>query len=212
MRPASFNGIYAIKPTWNAVSREGQKVYGLILDTLGWFARSVDDLELLAEVFAVVDDEESPFNGVKGARFAVCKTVVWPQAGEGTRNALSRAVDLLRAHGATVDEIDLPAEFDNMPEWHRVTLLSEGRVAFLSSYRAAKDKLAPELIAHVENPDCISRRTQLEAFDGIAALRPRIDEIAGKYAAILTPSALDEATKGLECTGDAAFCAMWTVR
>ncbi|KAI9172543.1 Glutamyl-tRNA(Gln) amidotransferase subunit A 1 [Paramyrothecium foliicola] len=210
IRPGSFNGVYSFKPTWNAISREGQKVYGLILDTLGLFARSVDDIELLSEVFALKDDEESDFTDVKGARFAVCKTVVWPDAGEGTRNAMARAVELLRAHGAIVEELELPDDFDKAPEWHRTLLLSEGRVAFLSSYRVGKDKLAQSLIEHVENTDNISRRAQLEAFDGVAALRPRIDEIAGRYAAILTPSALDEATKGLECTGDAAFCSMWS--
>jgi amidase len=210
IRPGSFNGIYAFKPTWNAVPREGQKVYGLILDTLGWFARSANDLELLADVFALRDDEDSTFDDVKGARFAMCKTVVWPEAGEGTRAALSRAAELLRAHGAIVDEIDLPAGFDTMPEWHRITLLSEGRVAFLSSYRAGRDMLSPSLIEHVENTEGITRRMQLEAFDGIAALRPQIDDIAGRYAAILTPSVLDEAPVGLECTGNAAFCSMWT--
>ena len=120
-------------------------------------------------------------------------------------------MELLRAHGATVEEIDLPPEFDNIPDWHETVLLSEGGVAFLSSYRAAKCKLAQELIDHVENTKAISRQKLVEALDGIAALRPRIDTIAAQYAAIITPSALDEAPKGQKCTGDAAFCSIWTV-
>ncbi|ENH75614.1 Glutamyl-tRNA(Gln) amidotransferase subunit A 1, partial [Fusarium oxysporum f. sp. cubense race 1] len=35
IRPASFNGLYGFKPTWNSVSREGQKIYALMYDTLG---------------------------------------------------------------------------------------------------------------------------------------------------------------------------------
>jgi amidase len=211
IRPASFNGIYALKPTWGAISREGQKQYSAILDTLGMFARSVDDLDTLAEVFDLVDDEESPFAGIKGARFAMCRTMVWPEAGSGTRSALARGVELLRAHGAVVDEIDLPSSFDKLPEWHQVVLQCEGRATFLPGYRVAKEKLAGLLVGHVENNNGFTRKQQLEAFDGVGALRPQIDEIAGRYAAILTPSVPDEAPKGLGWTGNPNFCSIWNV-
>ncbi|KAH7022225.1 amidase signature domain-containing protein [Ilyonectria destructans] len=212
IRPASFNGIYGFKPTWNSISREGQKVYALILDTLGLYARCIDDLVLLADVFDLEDDEEEtyPFHGVEGARFAICRTSVWGHAGEGTRAAMARAATLLKAHGAIVEELDLGADFANMEEWYRVVLHSEGRTAFLSEYRAGKDQIHDVLISHVENVDQFSHKTQLAAFDGIAALRPRMDEIAGRYAAIITPSVPDEAPVGLRSTGSHVFCSMWT--
>lgn len=211
IRPGSFNGIYALKPTWNSISREGQKIYSLIYDTLGIFARCVDDLELMADVFALHDDEESAFAGVKGATFAVCKTMVWDSAGEGTQAALAKAVDLLRAHGAVVEEITLPSEFDPLPEWHRVVLHTDGMSAFLPEHRTAKDKMDPSLAGHVDNVYGFTHRQQLEAFDGMAALRPKMDAIARKYAAILTPSVRDEAPLGTESTGCAVFCNMWSV-
>ena len=34
IRPASYNGVFALKPTWNAISREGLKM-----------CRSIEDLE-----------------------------------------------------------------------------------------------------------------------------------------------------------------------
>lgn len=210
IRPGSFNGVYSFKPTWNAVSREGMKISSLMLDTIGIFARGVDDLDLVSDAFALRDDEPSHFNGVKGARFALCKTVVWPVAGEGTRNAIARAVDILRAHGAEVDEIDLPAEFDNLPRWHNVVLQTEGETCFLPEHRTAKDQLSPQLVGYVERKAGYDHREQLKALDGIAALRPKMDEIAGRYTAILTPSAVDEAPEGIEWTGDAAFCSGWS--
>lgn len=33
IRPASFNGVYAMKPTWGAISREGVKIYSVMLDS-----------------------------------------------------------------------------------------------------------------------------------------------------------------------------------
>ncbi|XXH06102.1 hypothetical protein Hte_012547 [Hypoxylon texense] len=213
IRPGSFNGVYSFKPTWNSVSREGLKIYSLILDTIGFFTRSVEDLQLLSDVFALEDDLPPRNNdfSIKGAKFALVKTVVWPQAGPGTVAALEAGAKLLRDQGAEVDEIELPPEFDNMPEWHRIVLHSDGRPTFLPEYRIAKDKLSPFLADHVENGCKIPRAAQLEAFDGIAALRPKIDEIASKYAAILTPSVVDEAPAGTESTGSPAFNSMWTV-
>ncbi|GAP85274.2 putative amidase [Rosellinia necatrix] len=211
IRPGSFNGIYALKPTWNAISREGQKTYSLTLDTIGFFARCTDDLELMADLFGLEDDH-TPAGGfeVKGARFAVVKTPAWPEAGPGTSSALETGARLLRSHGAEVEEVELPLGFDRAPEWYRSLLQGEARATFLPEYRLAKAKLSPFLVDHVENANGISRAAQVEAYDGIAALRPVIDGIARKYAAILTPSVVDEAPVGTESTGSPAFNSMWT--
>ncbi len=55
IRPASFNGIYGLKPTWGSVSREGAKQYSNMLDTIGWYGRSVADLSLVASAFRLHD-------------------------------------------------------------------------------------------------------------------------------------------------------------
>ncbi|KAL6155421.1 hypothetical protein ACJQWK_05330 [Exserohilum turcicum] len=212
IRPGSYSGIYALKPTWNSITREGQKIYSLILDTLGLYARSVSDLELLADAFAVQDDDPTPANfTVNGAKFALLKTMVWPDVGSGTTAALDKAVSLLRAHGAQVEEISLPKHLDELPSWHATVLNSDGRTAFLPEYTVAKDQISEQLVGHVDNKAKISRKAQLEAFDKIAAARPVVDELLGKYAAVLTPSVPDEAPLGIEKTGSAAFCLIWTV-
>src|SRR5690606_8445089 len=51
IRPASFCGTFAIKPTWNIVGRDGMKTYSATLDTIGWFGRSAQDLRLIYDVF-----------------------------------------------------------------------------------------------------------------------------------------------------------------
>jgi Asp-tRNA(Asn)/Glu-tRNA(Gln) amidotransferase A subunit family amidase len=212
IRPGSYNGIYAFKPTWNSITREGQKIYSLILDTLGLYARSVADLELLADCFAIHDDAPVPENfTVKGSKFALLKTMVWPKVGSGTAAALESAVSLLRAHGAEVEEISLPEHLDSLPAWHATVLSSDGRTAFLPEYTVAKDRISTQLVGHVENVEKISRKAQLEAFDHIAAARPVVDGILSKYAAVITPSVPDEAPLGIETTGSAAFCLIWTV-
>lgn len=147
IRPGSYNGIYALKPTWNSITREEQKIYSLILDTLGLYARSVDDLELLAGVFAIHDDNPAPTDfAVRGAKFAMLKTMVWPNIGPGGSSAMDKAVALLRAHGAEVEEIELPKNLDQLPFWHAIVLNSDGRTAFLPEYAMAKDQLSSQLV------------------------------------------------------------------
>ncbi|KAK3648710.1 hypothetical protein LTR56_000983 [Elasticomyces elasticus] len=212
IRPGSFNGVYAMKPTWNAITREGQKIYSLILDTLGFYTRSVDDLKLLAEVFGLKDDQppQQPSSGVKGLKLAVLKTMVWDQVGPGTRDALNKGAELLRSHGADVKEIGFPTEFAKLPAWHTIILKSDGRPSFRPEYMVGKDKLDVSLVEHVEEAHGYSRKDYMEAFDGVAALRPKWDAIAEEYDAVIVPSVPDEAPKGIESTGSAAFNSMWT--
>ncbi|KAG6364177.1 hypothetical protein INS49_005775 [Diaporthe citri] len=214
IRPGSFNGVYAFKPTWNSITREGQKVFSLILDTFGVYARSVEDLELLADVFELRDDvppfpESGGQFSVKGARLAFIKTVVWDAHVEpGTKAAMAKAVQLLKDHGAEVDEIEFPDDLKELPKWHTVVFKTDGRTAFLPDYLVAKDQLHEQLHEHVENRH--THAEQLEAFDRIAAARPKADALLSKYDAVLAPSVPGEAPVGLKSTGSAIFQLIWT--
>jgi Asp-tRNA(Asn)/Glu-tRNA(Gln) amidotransferase A subunit family amidase len=103
-------------------------------DTLGLYARSVEDLDLLSSVFQLADDEPvpvSPFS-LKGAKIGFAKTHVWPKAGSGTKGAWEKAKSLLEGQGAVVEEIELPG-FEAIREWHTNVLDGEGRTSFLGS-------------------------------------------------------------------------------
>ena len=207
IRPGSFNGVYAMKPTWNAISREGQKIYSLILDTLGFYARSVEDLELLGSVFGLKDDitPTPPDSGVKGLKFGIYKSMVWDKAGPGLEQAMQKGKELLEAQGAKVEELTVPAEFSNLPKWHTCVLFSDGRVAFRPEYQIGKDKLADSLRDFVEEKHNYTRKDYLHAFDNISAMRPKWDAITERYDAVIIPSVPDEAPVGLESTGSAVF-------
>ncbi|KAF4455754.1 amidase [Fusarium austroafricanum] len=210
VRPAAFNGCYGFKPTWSAITREGSKFCSPILDTIGFFSRSVSDFELLADVFTLHDDEKSSFQNIKGSKFAVCKTSKWDMAGEGTIAAIEKAVKLLKAHGAHVEELNLGPAFDQAVDWNLTLTRLEGATSLWPEYYQAKDKLDPALAKGVEERHKVSRRAQLDAYDGLAALRPRFDKIADEYMAVLVPSVFDEAPASLENTGSPIFAATWT--
>jgi len=62
----------------------------------------------------------------------------------------------------------------------------------------------PKITCHVTNDSPkLSRKAQLDSYDGCAKLRPVWDDIASKYDIVITPSAVDEAPIGITNTGDA---------
>lgn len=105
-------------------------------DTLGLYARSAKDLALLSSVFRLADDEpipQSPFQ-IKGSKVAFAKTHIWSsKAKPSLKAAWEKAKRLLEKEGATVEEIELPGEFEKITAWHRAVLSGEGRSSFLGS-------------------------------------------------------------------------------
>jgi Asp-tRNA(Asn)/Glu-tRNA(Gln) amidotransferase A subunit family amidase len=202
--------------SWGAISREGLKIYSVTLDTLGLYARSVADLQLLCKVFQLADDVPPPSvpKPLSESTFAYIKTDQW-DARDGPSPELLSAWDkskaLLVAAGAKVVDVDLPAEFDRIQGHRNIHIMNgEGRVNFLAEYMIGKDKMHESLVGHVENTKNITRRQQLDAYDTVAALRPVFDKIASQYDAVITPSVPAQAPMGIESTGDARFCGMWT--
>lgn len=156
------------------------------------------------DLFRIQDDESISPQAFKlrGAKIAVCRSPNWSKAGPGTQKAMARAKEILQAHGAEVDDLELPSDFNKILEWHAVVLGMEGKASFLGQYLTGRELLHGDIAAHVENRKQYTRKDQLEAYDNCARLRPVFDDIAKQYDVILTPSVVDEAPATLEHTGD----------
>lgn len=212
VRPASFDGVYGFKPTWNAISTEGQKVTSLTLDTFGFMARCVSDLQKLADVFGLQDDESPQHLALGQSRFAVIKPPIWSEAGPGTIAAMDRAAQILKDSGAYVEEVKLPTDFDDVLAVQRAVLRAEAGVAFFKERDEPANYVGHEVAQLAKGIEGGSRRRRyLQAFDKLAALRPQMDEIADKYTAVLAPSSLDVAPADATWSGDPRFNAIWTV-
>ncbi len=210
IRPASFCGVFALKPTWGAVSREGLKLYSATLDTLSWYARSLDDLGLLCDVFDIHDDGPPRPVALHGARIAVCRSPFWASATPGTPEAMAEAAERLRRGGAILEELTLPAAFDSLGAMQKIVMHAEGRPAFLNLARAHPHVLHDDFHSRVENRDGFTHRQLLDAYDHAALCRTEFDRIAAGFDAVLTPSAPGEAPVGGH-PGDAVFNRMWTL-
>ena len=210
IRPASFNGIYGMKPSWNRVSREGLRMSSITLDTIGWYGRSVADLIIVAEAFRIPRDPIGV--SVKGLRVGLCRSPVWREIEPAGELALSTAAKRLADAGAIVEELELPEPFSRLHAAHMAIAESEGAAAFLPEYVNANALLATPLRERVENVLQITPKQLLEAYALADSCRPALDGMFGpKLDVILTPSAKGEAPEGLHTTGDAVFNKMWTL-
>ncbi len=116
-------------------------------DTLGLYARSANDLELLSSVFQPCDDEPIPSTPfpISGAKIAFVRTHVWPKAGAGLQDVWVKAKELLEANGARGEDVELPDYFAKISKWDADVLAGEGRTSFLGSklIRPLVSKLRP---------------------------------------------------------------------
>jgi len=102
-----------MKPTFNAISPEGQKTFTPTFDTFGFFARSVEDLELIADVFKLRDDVPPKDMPLERLSIALTKTPMWSSAGPGTPMAMAKAVAILEHNRVKVTTDDFPMAMGN---------------------------------------------------------------------------------------------------
>jgi Asp-tRNA(Asn)/Glu-tRNA(Gln) amidotransferase A subunit family amidase len=222
IRPASFCGVYGFKPTHGLVPRGGMLQLSRTLDHVGLFARTLEDLALLGEQIVGHDPRDPDtrvrarpaFVSVAGAEpplpplLAFVKTPAWERAADDLKEGFA---ELVAALGDRVVEIELPESARQAWDWQRTIMEAEMAANLAAEWERGRDKLSPQLRSLLE------RGREARAFDyqtalaRIAPLNEGFAEIFERCDAILTPSAPGTAPKGLDSTGDPAFCTLWTL-
>ncbi|MET0137999.1 MAG: amidase [Sphingobium sp.] len=211
IRPASFCGVHAMKPTWGAVSREGVKFISVSLDTVTWMVRSVEDLELVSEVYGLSDAAPWAARPLREMRIGVCRTPAWGAASDAVREGLARAAERLAAAGVAVIDIDLPDAFSGLRDAQLAVMMGEARPALLNEYRSHPTLLDPRYVDVIEGEWHVPPAKLRAALDLGARCRIAFDALAEPFDAILTPSAADEAPIFGDGTGNAAFNQIWSL-
>jgi Asp-tRNA(Asn)/Glu-tRNA(Gln) amidotransferase A subunit family amidase len=212
IRPAAYNGVYCIKPTLGLVSSEGVKQVSPSLDTVGWYGRSVADLQLVSGAFRLPGLDDAKPVALKGLKVGLCRTPHWEEITESGSAALFEAARRLEAAGAIVTELDLPAKFDRMTEAQLVLMRGEGGIAFLPNYLGDLPLLNQAHRDMVENSFHVTPEQMVWADDHAAECRREFDALFGRdLDIVLTPASSGEAPEGLDSTGTRVFNSMWTL-
>jgi len=223
VRPASFCGVYGFKPTHGLIPRHGILRLSRMLDHVGLFARTIEDVALLAEQLVGYDERDPdsrprariPYRDVAGEEpplppmFAFVNTPRWDRAAGDTKEAFAELTDHL---GDRVEELELSEGSEEAFEWHRVIMEAEMAANLGREWVEGRDRLSASLRAQLGRGREVRALDYLRALVRVPELNESFEELfSQRYDAILTPAAAGTAPQGLDSTGDPAFCTLWTL-
>jgi aspartyl-tRNA(Asn)/glutamyl-tRNA(Gln) amidotransferase subunit A len=121
-QPASLCGTYGMKVTYGRVSRSGVTALASSWDTVGHFAKNVEDISYVLQVIAGRDVKDSTTpdlpvpdyskflkKGVKGLKIGLPKEYFGEGVEKETADVVKKAVAKLEKAGAKVVEVSLPS-------------------------------------------------------------------------------------------------------
>jgi Asp-tRNA(Asn)/Glu-tRNA(Gln) amidotransferase A subunit family amidase len=212
IRPASFNGVYALKPTCNVISWTGARQYSPSLDTIAWYGRAAEDLTLVAEAFRLRGVGATAKPAVQGLKVGLAYTHNLAKAEASGKEALALAAKRLADAGAIVEELAFPDEFALLNEAQTTIANWEGRAQFLPDYLESYPKLHTDFRSKVESDGDVTVEHIRMLYDTVYRCRATFDALFGpKLDVVLSFSAPGEAPVGLDTTGDWVMNSMWTM-
>ncbi len=223
-RPAAYNGIVGLKPTYGRISRYGVIPVSWSLDTVGILVRTVADAALLLQAMAGYDanDPGSVNVPVPDYRLEMESNAGPPRLGLLNQGYFyDRATPEVRQHteaiarqlaqaGAVIEELELPESFATAPSCQRIVMNVECAAFHEEFFRHRADEYGPRLRANIEMGLLVPSVTYLQAQRLRRQFRQDMTELAARVDALLTPATPAPAPRDRNTTGDAAFQAPWT--
>ncbi|MEP7265593.1 MAG: Asp-tRNA(Asn)/Glu-tRNA(Gln) amidotransferase subunit GatA, partial [Bacteroidota bacterium] len=133
-QPASFCGIYGLKPTYGRISRYGLIAFGSSFDQIGTLTRCTDDAAILLELMAGHDKNDGTSANKKAERYSESSSekkrfriAVIRQCLESNgldqevKSAFLKFIDELKSEGHTINMIDFPLLKQMVPAYYILT-------------------------------------------------------------------------------------------
>jgi Asp-tRNA(Asn)/Glu-tRNA(Gln) amidotransferase A subunit family amidase len=206
IRPASYCGCAAIKPSYRLLPTVGVKCYSWTLDTVGLFAAGVRDV---AHGLAAMTgrDELLPQATVPTPRIGV---VTQDFAGAPDAEG-AEALRIAAKTAETVRTLAMPEILAEAWRAHPDVQEFEAHQALAWEYRENYATLAPNLRGRLDESKGIKPAVYDEAVRITAAARRALTKIFEEVDVLLTLSAPGAAPKGLGSTGDPRYNRLWTL-
>lgn len=210
-RPGSYCGVYGYKPTFGTFDSTGIKPLAPGLDTLGHFARNLDDIAWFGAVLSDETPAEIPVWSGAPPRVGLARMYEWSEAEPETVEVVETAATQLENEGALVAEINPPDEFMHLSEVHKTIMNVEALHALAPEREDHADRLSSTLREILAG----AAATPTESYDHAVMFarqcRARLEDLFNRHDVLLTASALSEAPTGLESTGSPVFNRVWTL-
>jgi amidase len=213
LRPAAFCGIVGLKPTHGRISAAGVFPFATSFDHVGIFARRVADTALILNVLAGYDpndlySQDVPvddyFAAVQQPRppvVLVPRRYYHTACSDEVIHHVDAVADRLAAAGATVVEVDIPAEPDDLLNTGRVIQAGEAISAHALLFERFREQYRP-LIREVLDHGLMLPASQLvRAQTQVRYIRRALVDILRDGDVMLMASAQSTAPLGLNSTG-----------
>lgn len=210
IRPASYCGCIGYKPTQGLIDRTGVRPFADSLDTVGVFARTVEDAALFASVLAGRPRLCIETQTIR-PRIGLSRTHEWDAAEPATAAALEEAVLRLRVAGLYIREVVLPESWRGLLEAQKTVMAYEGAHACAAEMLTKPDRLSIKLREILQLGATIAPEDYDSAQSLAAEARASMADVLDDLDVLLTASAPGEAPQGLEATGDPVFNRVWTL-
>jgi Asp-tRNA(Asn)/Glu-tRNA(Gln) amidotransferase A subunit family amidase len=210
IRPASYCGCAAVKPSFRLIPTVGVKTYSWALDTVGLFAAGVADV---AHALALVTGRPEIDGAETGSapRIGLVRQDFAAAAEPEAEAALAQARQAAERTGARVTDLALPRDLAEAWERHRIIQNYEGRLALAWEYDTQREALPPRVREHLDAGAGISPAQYDDARRHGHQARRVLKSLLADYDAILTFSAPGPAPATLASTGDPRFNQLWTL-
>ena len=116
-QPASYCGVYGLKPTYGRISRYGIVAFASSLDQVGIFSRTIDDNALMLEVISGCDEHDSTSSdakvdeyskvGEKAFTIGVPKEILEMIKGMPCQSNYNKFIDLLKKNNINIKNITI---------------------------------------------------------------------------------------------------------
>lgn len=211
IRPASYCGVYALKPTFGMFSLAGVKPFAPSLDTLGWLAGTADDLELMRAALLQTPFEPLDLPAPRELRIGVCRTHEWSLLEPAGLAAWDAAQAVLSGSGVVLVGQQLPDSLSGLLDAQKTLMAYEAARSLQRERKECADMLSPQLTSLLD----LGAREDISAVATANALaaagRAYMRDMLRDVDAVMVPAAAGEAPVGLQQTGDPAHCRVWTL-
>ena len=211
IRPAALCGIYGYKGSFNHLDGTGIRHIKPSIDTLGHFARSLNDIELMRSV--LTKQNFKPLSQPdRGPRIGICRTDQWHAAKRASAAMIAFCENRLTEAGADILEIELPPPFTKVMERSfDVIRMWELLIAHAEEIENHLDQFNPWFQGAVEQAREYTETDFHTALEEAAEVRGLLADIFKSVDILLTPSALGIAPTDLTAIEPFNFNYLWTL-
>ncbi|BCJ85789.1 amidase [Effusibacillus dendaii] len=217
-RPAAYNGLTTLKPTYGRISRVGIMALSWSLDHAGAITRTVKDTAIVLSTMAGKDPADpttlsAPVpdytlalgQDIKGMVLGVPETFFFDGIDPELMKAMRAALQVFQDLGACIIPVKLPFSFEDANVAHWIVMRTEAAAYHQDFYKKYADRYGPSIREALELGQLTPAVDYLRAQRIRNIYREELLDLLQQVDALITPTAPGPAPEGIAATGTPVF-------